>query len=180
MIVPNYQFGPQAKAGKRGELCAAHFLEIRNPGSRVENKANDMYCQKVLHIDLVAYGTRGERSTFEVKNDTKEYPRMFCETLIRKSDGTLEPGCLLLSAADYLIYLFEHTYTSYICRMSTLVEWLRRNQDRLICKGPVRNTEGDRTWEAYGNNPLLDMLLKEGVIKFWTDTQSWYYEEWDD
>lgn len=137
-------FSEDIEKGDYGELLAKKFFREFNGINLIEDKSGVYEYQKA-DVDLLVEARVSGGSEvlgIEVKNDTTTYPNMFFETKsVIKNGKVVSPGCLLVSEADFLIYIYQAYDVAVFVPLKNLNNWVvdYLKSGRLFGKGPVTN-----------------------------------------
>lgn len=152
--------------GDYGELLAKRFLEKFDRVGAIEDKSGVYEYQKADVDLLVEVPTRDglEVLGVEVKNDTTTYPNLFYETKsVIKGEKVQSVGCLLVSEADYLIYIYQAFNAAVLVPLKNLNNWVvdYLKTGKTFGKGPVYNTQ----YEGEGYKIPVRALAGEAGFK---------------
>lgn len=112
--------------GKYGEYLVQKYLKtfFEDKYNTMEDKSDDPRYQKA-DIDLLVQLDGRPVQGIEIKNDNTLHPNLFFETVsVVRKHAPDSPGCMIVSEADALYYVFEPTGIAVVCSLSKLREWV--------------------------------------------------------
>lgn len=118
-----YKFVEDIKIGTYGEYTMKKYYKKFFPNVQLEDKSGVSRYQSA-DIDLLLKDRKGIKS-IEVKNDRTVFPNMFYEIVSVRKDGIDDtPGCLIVTEADYLVYLYQAIKVAVIVPVNNLNNWV--------------------------------------------------------
>lgn len=137
-------FLEDAKIGDYGEYIIKNYLCNIMPNVQMEDKSL-VYKYQRADIDLMVKNEDIEFSV-EVKNDTTLFENLFYETVSKRIPGREDvPGCLIVTEADYLFYLYQGLNSVVIIPTIELNDWvvnyLSDIENERFKKGKVYNKD---------------------------------------
>lgn len=157
----SHDFRPDYEKGKYGEYLIQKYLtsHFEEQFTTLEDKSGVSAYQKA-DIDLLINLDGRRVQGIEVKNDNTLHPNLFFETVsVVRKHGRSSPGCMIISEADALYYVYEALDIAVVCSLSRLRDWVLyyKETGALRKEVPVYNKE----YEARGIPLPVKRLLGE-------------------
>lgn len=123
----NHKFHSDLQKGEYGEYLVKKYLHkhFEDRISYAEDKTDVPKYQKA-DIDFLVQFDEQAIQSIEVKNDNTLYPNLFYETVsVSKEDREDTPGCMIVSEADVLFYVYEALNITVIAPLPALRQWVK-------------------------------------------------------
>lgn len=123
----NHKFHSDLQKGEYGEYLVKKYLHkfFQHRITYAEDKTGVKKYQKADIDFLVQFEKRAIQGV-EVKNDNTLYPNLFYETVSVSKEGKKDtPGCMLVTEADVLFYVYEALNVAVIAPLPALRQWVK-------------------------------------------------------
>lgn len=156
-----YKFVEDIKVGTYGEYTLKKYFKRYYPDLILEDKS-DVSTYQSADIDLLLQDNKGRTRSIEVKNDRTLYKNLFYEIVsVRKDEKHDTPGCLIVTEADYLVYIYQAIQVALVVPVTYLNKWvddyLSDGKNIRFGKASVSN----ENYEAEGYKIPVKTLLGE-------------------
>lgn len=123
----NHVFHSDIQKGEYGEYLVKKYLHkhYQNRIIYAEDKTGVKKYQKA-DIDFLLQFEGQAIQSVEVKNDNTLYPNLFYETVSVSKEGREDtPGCMVVTEADVLFYVYEALNVTVIVPLASLRQWVK-------------------------------------------------------
>lgn len=162
-----HEFKKDITKGDYGELLAKRFLSKFNGITDIEDKSG-VYKYQKADIDLLVETPTNEKGRVvlgvEIKNDTTAFKNLFYETKSVISNGKVHsPGCLLVSEATFLLYIYQTFNVAIMVPLPNLNNWVGDN----LKKGNFfrRKSVGNKSY--MGEGYLIPVAAMAGKMEYY-------------
>lgn len=118
-----HRFIKDIEIGTYGEYTLKKYFKRFYPNIQIEDKS-DVRAYQLADIDMLLKDGE-EVKSIEVKNDRTVFENLFYETVsVRKEGEEDTPGCVILTEADYLVYIYQAIGVAVVARVNNLNNWV--------------------------------------------------------
>lgn len=170
----NHVFVSDLIKGEYGEYLVKKHLTNHDLVTEIEDKSGVERYQKADIDMLVRFEEDGDITSLEVKNDMTLFQNLFFESRSAiKPYGNDSPGCLLVTEADFLFYVYSAINVVLIVSVKELGKWVSNElmEDskafrRVNPKNKGYTSEGylvpiPRLMGAYGSKAVPTIVIKD-------------------